>query len=98
MRQLALSTSHGHLHQVKGPREMNHVTISGNLTADPEAKETKSDKSVTTFRIAVNSSKDRDAEFFNVVCFETTAENVLNYLSKGRSVAISGRLSHRSWR
>lgn len=76
---------------------MNHVTISGNLTADPEARTTKSEKSMATFRVAVNSGKDRDAEYFNVVCFDQTAENVLKYVGKGRAVAITGRLSQRSW-
>lgn len=81
-------------------RNINTITLTGNLTADPE---TFSEGTVCRFRIAVNGAEkvgeewqDR-ADFFDVTCFGGTAKNAAKYLSKGRPVAISGRLRQDRW-
>ena len=81
---------------------VNSVVLIGRLTADPELRTTTSGKSVCNFRIAVSkrikpSDGSPDADFFNVNCWEKTAEFVSNYLHKGRLVAIEGRLQSRSY-
>jgi len=68
----------------------------GRLAADPESKQTKSGKNLTTFRIAVNEGKD-ETLWFNVVTFGKTAENCAKYLEKGRMVFINGRDKVDSW-
>ncbi len=78
---------------------MNVVVLIGRLVRDPELRFTASGKAVATFSIAVNRpfSKTREADFFNVVVWERTAENCANYLSKGRLVGVEGRLQSRSY-
>jgi single-strand DNA-binding protein len=84
--------------------DINHVVIVGRLTKDPELTYTQSGTAVCRFSIAVNrsSSSSRDnqegnANFFNVVAWNKTAEICGEYLSKGRQVAIDGRLQQRRW-
>lgn len=82
---------------------MNHVTLIGRLTADPELKTTQQNGTpVCTFRIAVSrvrgrGGEDRGAAYFDVETWGNQAHNVANYLSKGRAVAVSGRLEQQEW-
>ena len=78
---------------------MNKVILIGRLTRDPELRFTPSGKAVATFSIAVNRpySKEKEADFFNVVVWGKSAENCANYLAKGRLVGLDGRLQSRSY-
>lgn len=77
------------------------MTMIGRLTRDPELRETTSGKHVTSFGIAVNrifkSQDGVDVDFFNVTAWGKTAEFCANYLSKGRLVAVDGRLQSRKY-
>jgi len=78
---------------------MNNVNLVGRTTKDPELRFTASGKAVTSFRLAVNRtfSKSDEADFFNIVCWQKTAENVANFVSKGHQVGVSGRLQSRTY-
>ena len=83
---------------------INSVVITGNLTRDPELRHTGNGTSVCGMRVAVNSRrKDREgnwtdkANYFDVTVFGAQGENCANYLSKGRPVAIEGRLDWQEW-
>lgn len=78
---------------------MNRVILIGRLARDPELRFTASGKAVATFSMAVNRpfSKEREADFFNIVVWGRTAENCANYLAKGRLVGLEGRLQSRSY-
>ena len=83
---------------------INRVLLLGNLTRDPELRQTPSGTPVCQLGIAVNSSyKDSSGQwvekpnFFDVVVWGTQGENCARYLSKGRQVAVDGRLDQRSW-
>ncbi|MCL6106582.1 MAG: single-stranded DNA-binding protein [Actinobacteria bacterium] len=83
---------------------INRVILLGNLTRDPELRQTPTGKSVCTLGLAVNDRYKNDAgewvdkpNFFDVVVWGAQAENCSRYLSKGRPVAVDGRLSFRSW-
>jgi single-strand DNA-binding protein len=71
---------------------MNKIILTGRLTKDPERG--SSQKSTARFRIAVDRGAKRNGEaetdFFDVILFDKLAEHVLQYLSKGRLVAVSG--------
>src|ERR1019366_10343697 len=72
------------------------VTLVGRLCADPVLCHTKSGKSVTTIRIAVNAP-DSEPTFHSVVVWNRTAEVVCQYLRKGRRVEVVGRAQERSY-
>jgi len=83
---------------------LNRVIILGNLTRDPELKATQSGMSICELGVAVNErTKKPDGtwgervNFFDVVTFGKTAENCVQYLAKGRQVAVEGRLRWESW-
>ena len=84
---------------------INRVILVGNLTRDPELRALPSGTSVCQLGIAVNDRvKDRDtgewtdyANFFDVSVFGRQAESCAQYLSRGRQVAIDGRLRWRQW-
>ena len=83
---------------------MNVVVITGNLTRDPELRSTGSGMPVCDMRVAVNSRrKDASGEwvdkpnYFDVTVFGAQGENCSTYLSKGRPVAVEGRLDWREW-
>ena len=83
---------------------INRVTVTGNLTRDPELRSLQSGTSVCKLRVAVNSRrKDQSGEwvdkpnYFDVTVWGAQGENCANYLSKGRPVAIDGRLDWREW-
>jgi single-strand DNA-binding protein len=76
----------------------------GNLTRDPELRQTPNGQSVTSFSLALNRSyKDASGEwqeatdYIDVVCWGPLAERVAQYLSKGRRCLVQGRLQSRSW-
>jgi single-strand DNA-binding protein len=79
--------------------------MTGNLTKDPELRTLPSGTSVCDLRIACNTRrKDQDSgewvdkpNYFNVVAWGPQAETAARYLSKGRPVAIDGRLEWREW-
>jgi single-strand DNA-binding protein len=83
---------------------INRVTVTGNLTRDPELRHLQSGTPVCKLRVAVNSRrKDQSGEwvdkpnYFDVTVWGAQGENCANYLSKGRPVAIDGRLDWREW-
>jgi single-strand DNA-binding protein len=84
---------------------INRVTIVGNLTRDPELRGLPSGGSVCSLRVAVNERRknnqtgqwDDVPNFFNVTVFGNSADNAANYLSKGRQVAVDGRLRWREY-
>jgi single-strand DNA-binding protein len=82
---------------------INVVVITGNLTRDPELRSLPSGTSVCDLRVAVNSRRKEGQEwvdkpnFFDVTVWGAQGENCATYLSKGRPVAIEGRLDWREW-
>jgi single-strand DNA-binding protein len=83
---------------------LNRVLLIGNLTKDPELRYTPSGTPVANLRLAVNSSfKDQagarkeETCFVTVVVWSRQAEICQQYLKKGRSVFVEGRLIYRSW-
>jgi single-strand DNA-binding protein len=76
---------------------MNHITLIGRLGKDPETKFLESGKQVTHFSVATDAGKDRDPDWHRVVCWDKTADIAARYLSKGRQVAIEGRMSYRQF-
>ena len=83
---------------------INRVVLTGNLTRDPELRNTNSGTSVCSLRIASNSRR-KDASgnwvekpnYFDVTVWGAQGENCAQYLSKGRPVAVDGRLEWREW-
>ena len=77
---------------------MNHITLIGRLTKDPDLRYTKDGKPVCNFTLAVNRPFAKDeADFINCVVWWKGAENVAKYVSKGRQLAVEGRLQIRSY-
>jgi single-strand DNA-binding protein len=83
---------------------INRVTLTGNLTRDPELRTTPSGTSVCSLRLAVNTRrKDASGEwvdkpnYFDVTIWGRQGENAAQYLEKGRPVALDGRLEWREW-
>jgi single-strand DNA-binding protein len=83
---------------------INRVIITGNLTKDPELRHLQSGTAVCKLRIAVNTRrKDQGGQwidkpnYFDVTVWGAQGENCSNYLTKGRPVAIDGRLEWREW-
>ncbi|MBI5412487.1 single-stranded DNA-binding protein [Candidatus Peregrinibacteria bacterium] len=85
-------------------RSVNRVILIGNLTRDPELKQTGNGQSIVTFGVATNrewitrnGEKHSLAEFHNVVAWGRLAEICSQYLKKGKLVYIEGYLKTRSW-
>ena len=85
-------------------RGVNKVILLGNLGKDPEVKSTPSGMSIATFSLATSSSvKDKDGtwqertEWHNIKAFGRTAEVAGEYLKKGRTVFVEGRIHYESW-
>lgn len=78
---------------------LNKVFLLGNLTRDPELRQTANGASVCNFSIAVNEGfgDKKKVNFFNVQAWQKTAEACAKYLSKGRPVLVEGRLQNRSY-
>jgi len=83
---------------------LNQAELIGNLTKDPELRQTPNGNSVVSFGVATNFTwKDRDGqnqektEFHNVVAWDEVAQAIAQNFKKGRKVYIQGRLQTRSW-
>ncbi len=83
---------------------LNKVFLLGNLTRDPELRQTPTGQAVSSFGIATNrfftdksGQKQKQAEFHNIVAWGKQAETVDRFLRKGSPVLIEGRLQTRSW-
>lgn len=81
---------------------LNHITIMGRLTRDPELRRTNGGTPVTSFTLAVDrdfgsSGQEKETDFLDVVAWRNTAEFVGKYFSKGRMAVVSGRLQIRNW-
>jgi len=82
----------------------NKVQLIGNLGNDPEIINLESGKKLAKFSIATNETyknkegeRVTDTQWHNVVCFGKTAEIIETYVTKGKEVAIEGKLTTRSW-
>ncbi|MBX5475916.1 MAG: single-stranded DNA-binding protein [Clostridia bacterium] len=81
---------------------LNHVVLIGRLVRDPELRYTPNGVAVGTFTLAVdrpysNQQGEREADFIDIVVWRQLAETCANHLSKGRLVAVAGRLQIRSY-
>jgi len=81
---------------------MNRIILIGRLTRDPELSYTQSGIAVAKFTLAVdrpftNQDGKREADFINCVAWRNLAENVAQYLAKGKQTAVEGRLQIRSY-
>lgn len=83
----------------------NKVILIGNLTADPELRQTQSGISVCRFNIAINRRNARNnadqnqqtADFVTIVAWRQTAEFVVRYFKKGKPILVCGQIQSRSW-
>ena len=82
----------------------NKVILMGNLTRDPETRQTPNGQSVTNFSLAVNRNwKGQDGQmqeqvsFIDCVAWGKTGEVIAQYMQKGRPILVDGRLDQRSW-
>lgn len=83
---------------------LNKAQIYGNITRDPELKALPSGSNVCSFSVATNRTwkdkdggKKEDAQFHNIVAFGKTAENIAQYMKKGSTIYVEGRIQTRSW-
>jgi single-strand DNA-binding protein len=84
---------------------INRVIITGNLTRDPELRSLPSGNSVCSLRVAVNARRrnastnewEDQPNYFDVTVWGAQGENCSRFLSKGRGVAVDGRLQWREW-
>ncbi len=81
----------------------NKVILVGNMTADPELKQTTSGTSVCSFSIAVNrrftksEQNQQTVDFINIVAWRQSAEFVSRYFKKGNPILVCGQLQTRTW-
>lgn len=85
-------------------RSFNQVVLMGNLTRDPELRQTPNGQNVCSFSLALNRSyKGADGtwqeatDYIDVVAWGPLGERVAQYLSKGRPCLVNGRLQSRAW-
>ena len=82
---------------------LNHITIMGRLTRDPELRRTGSGVAVASFSVAVdrdfgkNENGEKETDFIDCVAWRQTGEFVSKYFTKGSMIVVSGRLQIRSW-
>lgn len=83
---------------------LNRAQLIGNLTRDPELRQTPNGTAVCGFAVATNSSwkdasgeRQERAEFHNIVCWGKLAEIAAQYVKKGSKVYVDGRLQTRDW-
>ena len=82
---------------------LNHITIMGRLTRDPELRRTGSGVAVASFTVAVDrdfggrDGGEKETDFIDCVAWRQTGEFVSKYFTKGRMIVVSGRLQIRSW-
>ena len=81
----------------------NKVILIGNMTADPQLRQTASGLSVCSFSIAVNrrtgkaDQGQQNVDFFNIVAWRQQAEFVSRYFKKGNPILVCGQLQNRTW-
>ena len=82
---------------------LNHITIMGRLTRDPELRRTGSGVAVASFTVAVDrdfggrDGGEKETDFIDCVAWRQTGEFVSKYFTKGRMIVVSGRLQIRTW-
>ena len=81
---------------------LNHITIMGRFTRDPELRRTASGVAVASFTLAVDrdfggKEGEKETDFIDCVAWRQTGEFVSKYFSKGRMAVVSGRLQIRGW-
>ena len=82
---------------------LNHITVMGRMTRDPELRYTQSNTPVASFRLAVDrdfAPKDggeRETDFIDCVAWRSTGEFVSKHFQKGSMIIVSGRLQMRDW-
>ena len=82
---------------------LNHITIMGRLTRDPELRRTGSGTAVASFTVAVDrdysgqNGGEKETDFIDCVAWRGTGEFVSKYFTKGRMIVVSGRLQIRNW-
>ena len=81
---------------------LNHITLMGRLTRDPELRRTQSGIPVASFTLACDrdfgtKGQEKETDFVDVVAWRNTAEFVSKYFTKGRMAVVSGRLQIRNW-
>ena len=82
---------------------LNHITIMGRLTRDPELRRTGSGIAVASFTLAVDrdfpnkETGEKETDFIDCVAWRQTGEFVSKYFTKGRMAVVSGRLQIRKW-
>ena len=81
---------------------LNHITIMGRLTRDPELRRTGTGVAVASFTLAVDrdfggQGGERETDFIDCVAWRQTGEFVSKYFTKGRMAVVSGRLQIRNW-
>ena len=81
---------------------LNHITIMGRLTRDPELRRTESGTAVASFTVAVDRDRapegqERETDFIDCVAWRGTGEFVSKYFVKGRMIVVAGRLQIRNW-
>ena len=82
---------------------LNHITLMGRLTRDPELRRTGTGVAVTSFTVAVdrdvgkNENGEKETDFIDCVAWRQTGEFVSKHFTKGRMIVVSGRLQIRSW-
>lgn len=85
-------------------RSFNQVILMGNLTRDPELRQTPNGQNVCSFSLALNRSYKSSSgewqeatDYIDVVAWGPLGERVAQYLTKGRPALVNGRLQSRSW-
>ena len=82
---------------------LNHITIMGRMTRDPELLHTNSGIAVASFTLAVDrdftdkNSGEKETDFIDCTAWRNTAEFVSKYFTKGRMAVVSGKLQIRKW-
>jgi len=82
---------------------LNHITVMGRFTRDPELRYTQSSTAVASFALAVDrdfadkETKEKQTDFIDVVAWRQTGEFVSKYFQKGSMAVVSGRLQIRDW-
>jgi single-strand DNA-binding protein len=81
---------------------LNHITLMGRLTRDPELRHTQSGTPVASFALAVDrdyqpKEGEKHTDFIDCVAWRHTGEFVSKYFTKGRMAVVTGRLQLRDW-
>lgn len=81
---------------------LNVVALMGRLVADPQLRQTTRGKNVASFRVAVDRGRkdangQNQADFFDIVAWDKSAEFICRYFQKGSMIAVEGRLQSRNY-